>query len=110
MSSATKMTPPTAMRSRRNRRIHREFHMADRVSTKLLPVPLSVLRPVLLTVPPEPPGVGLDMPLDVERWVSAATCDLLPSVVPRSEEHTSELQSRENLVCRLLLEKKKNSC
>src|SRR5690606_41578082 len=36
-----------------------------------------------------------------------------PVVVPegpdhRSEEHTSELQSRENLVCRLLLEKKKN--
>src|SRR5690606_40813132 len=27
----------------------------------------------------------------------------------RSEEHTSELQSRENLVCRLLLEKKKNN-
>src|SRR5690606_39677026 len=36
-----------------------------------------------------------------------------PSAAPaaphhrRSEEHTSELQSRENLVCRLLLEKKK---
>src|SRR5690606_41996773 len=28
-------------------------------------------------------------------------------VTSRSEEHTSELQSRENLVCRLLLEKKK---
>src|SRR2546422_5962213 len=28
---------------------------------------------------------------------------------PRSEEHTSELQSRLHLVCRLLLEKKKNS-
>src|SRR5690606_41552883 len=28
---------------------------------------------------------------------------------PRSEEHMSELQSRENLVCRLLLEKKKIS-
>src|SRR5690606_39591946 len=27
--------------------------------------------------------------------------------VTRSEEHTSELQSRENLVCRLLLEKKR---
>src|SRR2546430_3122676 len=27
----------------------------------------------------------------------------------RSEEHTSELQSQSNLVCRLLLEKKKNS-
>src|SRR5690606_39867590 len=29
------------------------------------------------------------------------------SLSERSEEHTSELQSRENLVCRLLLEKKK---
>src|SRR5690606_40757676 len=29
------------------------------------------------------------------------------SSMKRSEEHTSELQSRENLVCRLLLEKKK---
>src|SRR3712207_6961195 len=28
----------------------------------------------------------------------------------RSEEHTSELQSRQYLVCRLLLEKKKSSC
>src|SRR5207302_8097367 len=31
----------------------------------------------------------------------------IPVVIMRSEEHTSELQSRENLVCRLLLEKKK---
>src|SRR2546430_9334721 len=31
----------------------------------------------------------------------------LPSGVSRSEEHTSELQSQSNLVCRLLLEKKK---
>src|SRR6266511_4457265 len=31
----------------------------------------------------------------------------LKTHAPRSEEHTSELQSRENLVCRLLLEKKK---
>src|SRR3712207_8857443 len=30
-----------------------------------------------------------------------------PGVRPRSEEHTSELQSRQYLVCRLLLEKKK---
>src|SRR2546427_7238898 len=35
---------------------------------------------------------------------------LSPPVLPmmRSEEHTSELQSQSNLVCRLLLEKKKN--
>src|SRR3712207_7068557 len=32
-----------------------------------------------------------------------------PLVHPRSEEHTSELQSRQYLVCRLLLEKKKSS-
>src|SRR5690606_40819298 len=31
----------------------------------------------------------------------------LEAAIARSEEHTSELQSRENLVCRLLLEKKK---
>src|SRR5947209_19656619 len=33
----------------------------------------------------------------------------LPEVVQRSEEHTSELQSRQYLVCRLLLEKKKQT-
>src|SRR5687768_18234086 len=32
------------------------------------------------------------------------------AVVARSEEHTSELQSRLHLVCRLLLEKKKYKC
>src|SRR5438105_10860354 len=31
----------------------------------------------------------------------------LPTAITRSEEHTSELQSRVDLVCRLLLEKKK---
>src|SRR5690348_17931859 len=31
------------------------------------------------------------------------------SAIPRSEEHTSELQSPVHLVCRLLLEKKKNT-
>src|SRR5207247_11082756 len=39
------------------------------------------------------------------------TFDLMPGRVPprRSEEHTSELQSRVDLVCRLLLEKKKDT-
>src|SRR5688572_32214362 len=32
-----------------------------------------------------------------------------PRATPRSEEHTSELQSQSNLVCRLLLEKKKET-
>src|SRR2546430_8487376 len=42
-----------------------------------------------------------------ERPISiAARAALRPA---RSEEHTSELQSQSNLVCRLLLEKKKNT-
>src|SRR5699024_12882075 len=36
-------------------------------------------------------------------------CSISTVSPPRSEEHTSELQSRFDLVCRLLLEKKKNS-
>src|SRR5690606_41793787 len=44
------------------------------------------------------------------QWRPPAWCCRFPSRRNRpyrSEEHTSELQSRENLVCRLLLEKKK---
>src|SRR5947209_15354171 len=39
----------------------------------------------------------------------AQTRRLYPPTCLRSEEHTSELQSRQYLVCRLLLEKKKNT-
>src|SRR3712207_7417786 len=39
----------------------------------------------------------------------SARANATSRVVSRSEEHTSELQSRQYLVCRLLLEKKKNS-
>src|SRR2546422_7068015 len=42
--------------------------------------------------------------LDVQREIVSGTT---ASVAYRSEEHTSELQSRLHLVCRLLLEKKK---
>src|SRR5438477_5304017 len=52
-----------------------------------------------------------------EFWMSPGSKSLISSVFPaytastwaRSEEHTSELQSHVNLVCRLLLEKKKTS-
>src|SRR6266700_4173453 len=45
------------------------------------------------------------------RGPPGATCSPSPACAGRwrSEEHTSELQSRENLVCRLLLEKKKKT-
>src|SRR2546427_2000982 len=41
----------------------------------------------------------------IGRFLRKASIDELPQL--RSEEHTSELQSQSNLVCRLLLEKKK---
>src|SRR5438445_7218715 len=42
-------------------------------------------------------------------WLAARLVAVWPSGIARSEEHTSELQSRQYLVCRLLLEKKKNN-
>src|SRR5215204_7538163 len=42
-------------------------------------------------------------------WAAAATCWATATTMPRSEEHTSELQSHSDIVCRLLLEKKKTS-
>src|SRR3712207_7830879 len=51
------------------------------------------------------PGRAVDRELAASRrW---AAHPLGRSAVSRSEEHTSELQSRQYLVCRLLLEKKK---
>src|SRR3712207_8465621 len=50
----------------------------------------------------------VDFSYEVSRSIAACEGALL--VVDRSEEHTSELQSRQYLVCRLLLEKKKNIC
>src|SRR5690606_41689821 len=55
----------------------------------------------------EPVGeavVLLDAEFDLGEVAGADEARALDTV--RSEEHTSELQSRENLVCRLLLEKK----
>src|SRR2546430_3318658 len=59
-------------------------------------------------------SLGLDQVVDAapevgRRSVDGAHHHLVPedeALVDRSEEHTSELQSQSNLVCRLLLEKK----
>src|SRR5690606_39722569 len=57
--------------------------------------------------PASPPSTSTARSPAGTRWCrSSAGCGGRPAS-PRSEEHTSELQSRENLVCRLLLEKKK---
>src|SRR5260221_3895197 len=75
----------------------------------------TVLRDAFCTVTPV--VVLLEMVLDVMlTWVALVDPEPFPStttplafvlIVLRSEEHTSELQSHSDLVCRLLLEKKK---
>src|SRR5690606_40735015 len=50
---------------------------------------------------------GRPLPAAGLRRITSWACTSVRSSY-RSEEHTSELQSRENLVCRLLLEKKKH--
>src|SRR2546422_6986191 len=56
---------------------------------------------------PAPTGNGLDVMLVA---VKREKIQNYTTVLSRSEEHTSELQSRLHLVCRLLLEKKKKDC
>src|SRR5256885_3746784 len=56
--------------------------------------------------PLEVAGILTDLKLDT---ATIATALLHDTVEDRSEEHTSELQSPCNLVCRLLLEKKKEN-
>src|SRR5256885_10926041 len=55
-------------------------------------------------------GPCKSFPIDAREEVSGALVSFLESFLEeRSEEHTSELQSPCNLVCRLLLEKKKHT-
>src|SRR2546422_2696005 len=46
--------------------------------------------------------------LEIPTWRGRQSVTYAARLIDRSEEHTSELQSRLHLVCRLLLEKKKN--
>src|SRR5688572_32763520 len=60
--------------------------------------------------PPVGPGAGEPLPVGGEaRALDVAGVAAQDRALARSEEHTSELQSQSNLVCRLLLEKKKSS-
>src|SRR3712207_7092482 len=72
---------------------------AHRHAPELVLVELPARRVLLVEVDLHPKTRVLE--LGVERL-------RLSAHLARSEEHTSELQSRQYLVCRLLLEKKKN--
>src|SRR2546422_5792329 len=65
----------------------------------------------VLTTEVIPWARGAVREIDIARRLMhhAVTRQALPKGVDRSEEHTSELQSRLHLVCRLLLEKKKQN-
>src|SRR2546428_9343799 len=74
-------------------------------------LPISAFRGALLYVVGERVDAGrgdirvaLQIPVAVEERMGIA------AFRGRSEEHTSELQSRSDLVCRLLLEKKQQTC
>src|SRR5438477_6213054 len=66
--------------------------------------PRSTLFPYTTLFRSCPTGPECDRRAGDECW-----CLVPEDGPPRSEEHTSELQSHVNLVCRLLLEKKKSS-
>src|SRR6202044_2003096 len=71
------------------------FFFNDTATTEIYPLSLHDALPIFQQIfqPSIPgPAITIRQTMDLAR---------------RSEEHTSELQSRENLVCRLLLEKKK---
>src|SRR3712207_8137819 len=73
----------------------------------------SAKSPVLMKLGKDAMYRQLDMPFDEaldylrSQLTVAFSTDDIQEGVKRSEEHTSELQSRQYLVCRLLLEKKK---
>src|SRR5690606_41534371 len=80
-------------------------------------LPISTRRMSTWHPPASPPASTWSCPTSASgssswrtsRLGRTAGCRSSATLSPsRSEEHTSELQSRENLVCRLLLEKKKS--
>src|SRR5215203_7419650 len=76
------------------------FFFNDTATTEIYTLSLHDALPICLAA-----SVALGVPL--APWSLDRLVDALLATRRRSEEHTSELQSRQYLVCRLLLEKKK---
>src|SRR5260370_24079949 len=84
----------TLFRSSWTRTTQKEHFMQATVSGALKTFFNDATYPIIFT------GAGVSVRTGLPTWKQL--------IEPRSEEHTSELQSHLNLVCRLLLEKKKN--
>src|SRR5206468_8270444 len=88
---------------------HRDLHSfptrrsSDLVLRPRVDLRAQARRRALRHLPARRPGRPASGPIATARQSPPRA----PAMGPRSEEHTSELQSRSDLVCRLLLEKKK---
>src|SRR2546429_6311702 len=85
-------------------RAHSFFFFNDTATTEIYTLSLHDALPIYSR--PHRALVGTGRPPCAVK-VTRPGRDAIKSCPPRSEEHTSELQSRLHLVCRLLLEKKK---
>src|SRR2546430_8548344 len=81
------------------------FFLNDPAPTEIYPLSLHDALPIY--IPFRPPGVFRTRPAPAPATLARPCLAVPPRFLARSEEHTSELQSQSNLVCRLLLEKKK---
>src|SRR3712207_5533197 len=97
------------------------FFFNDTATTEIYTLSLHDALPISINLPCTPDQVGGRMTRAMHPRTLSLFADLVALVLDRriaitntglfhrSEEHTSELQSRQYLVCRLLLEKKKNT-
>src|SRR5256885_16781152 len=92
------------------------FFFNDTATTEIYTLSLHDALPILFSTRSGKPSlVHSMMRRESGSWtgrglrIAASTSVKIPVFAPRSEEHTSELQSPCNLVCRLLLEKKKQN-
>src|SRR6266496_6747383 len=88
------------------------FFFNDPATTEIYTLSLHDALPIPVRPPCRAPRNGRTARTPIawrRRWDRRpAPARRRPGRCPRSEEHTSELQSRRDLVCRLLLEKKKH--
>src|SRR5207302_7577675 len=93
------ITPHSKFYNRGRKAIFERLRGASHARTGTARLPTS---PIIFTTKPRR---ACWLQPDTPRTSKSLRAAIIPA--PRSKEHTSELQSRENLVCRLLLEKKK---
>src|SRR3989442_3292474 len=90
------------------------FFFNDTATTEIYTLSLHDALPIspreFVSPPQRVPGIAAGKESGFLQKLGASATGYFPARAPapnRSEEHTSELQSRPHLVCRLLLEKKK---